>query len=408
MVGRRSLAVVTALLVVLAGCSAAMPGAPDTNQSGDDGTGSDTADQGLDPSVEPIYEPPLNTTEVAVDHTVELRRAGSFTYQATVTIVDSNQSARMSFGRTASVAMDTGEMVIRRNRSDMTRESVYVTGNGTTYVKVATSDGTVAFNKTNGTIDTSRYAINGVPRFLDTFELEYDGATTMDGERVYRYSATSPEQVTSLQGLAGQDSGRNLSKIEAQLYVTESGLVKKLGYTLGFDTGQGLHNIKAVTTYENVGTEPVARPDWIADADAAARGELSETRTIENETLGASLTVTANRNYFDQIQIVPGAGPYYNGDGAYEAAAASSTVTVVIPPSAENASITLAYDEAEVPEGGEEDLALYQYVPTQNTWEQLNATHDVEANTFSKDIPKSAVVVVLHEPSWESVTNSTE
>jgi len=400
MAGRRSLAVLTALLVVLAGCSAFGAGVPGSDSP------DTTTESGIDESVGPIYEPPLNTTEVAVDHVVALRRAGSFEYRATVTIVDSNQSAQVQFGRQATVEMDSGEMLVTRNDTGMRSTTFYVTGNGSVYTKAVSGTTSVSFNVTEGTMDTSRYAINGVPRFLDMFDLTYDGYTTLDGEPVYRYSATSVDQVNSLSAVGQSGNNDSLSSIEATLYVTESGLIKRAGYALSFDTGQGMHNIKAVTTYERLGSATVSAPDWIADAKAADSGQLNVTRTLENETLGAELTLTANRGLFDRIRLLDGPGPLYSGNHTYEAAAVSKVVTAVIPPTATNVSMTLAYDEAAVPEGGESELAVYRYSVSTGSWVPVAATQDQAADEFTVDLTRSAPLVVMHEPTWQSTGES--
>ncbi len=398
--GRRSLAVgIVALLVVLAGCSAFGAGVPGT------GDADTTTTEGVDSSVSPIYEPPLNTTDVAVDHVVALRKAGSFSYHSTVTISDANQSASVEFGRIANVDMDTGAMLVTRKDTSPGTDTIYVSPEGKTYVKSRSGSAELSYNVTNQSFDTSRYAINGVPRFLDMFELEYDGATTLNGEQVYRYSATSPEQVTSLSGVAGSDSGRELDSIEAYLYVAENGLIPKLTYTLSFETGQGAHTIKASTTYTKAGEVTVQEPDWTDDADAIMRGERNVTRTLTNESLDAELTLTADRTLFDRIRIIPGPGPLYSGDHLYEEAAVSSAVTPLFPPSASNVTLVLGYDESAVPEGGEGDLSVYRYAATQDSWEPINATQDTEANTFTVDFESSGAVVVMHDPSWDEATS---
>ncbi len=397
MAGRRNLVVVTALLVVLAGCSGLSPGA--TNP----GAQETTTDTGLNPDAEPVYEPPLNTTKVAVDHVVELRRAGSFAYTSTITIVDTNKSATVEIGREARVDMASGAMLVTRNDSGVSSRDTYITGEGTTYTRTVADASSVSFNVSDSQIDTSRYAINGVPRFLDMFELTYDGRTTLDGQEVYRYSATSPDQVNALRGFGGAGSNESLESIQATMYVTESGLITQLGYSIAFDTGDGMHNIKAVTKYEAVGEVSVSEPGWVEDAEAADRGELNVTRTVRNETADAELTLTANRALFDSIQLLAGPGPLYNGNNTYEEAAASSAVTAVIPPTATNASVTIAYDESAVPDGGESELAVYRYVIEEGTWERVEASQDSDADEFTVDISKSETLVVMHEPTWDEL-----
>lgn len=397
MAGRRSLVVVTALLVVLAGCSGLGPGATDP------GSAETTTDTGLDPDAEPVYDTPLNTTEVAVDHVVELRRAGSFAYESTITIVDTNQSATVEMGREARVDMESGAMLVTRNDSGMSSRDTYITGDGTTYRRTVMDSSSISFNVSDSEIDTSRYAINGVPRFLDMFELTYDGLTTLDGQEVYRYSATSPEQVSSLRGFGPGTSNDSVESIEAHLYVTKTGLITQLGYSVAFDTGDGMHNIKAVTKFEDVGEVSVSQPDWVEDAKAADRGELNVTRTLTNETADAELTLTANRALFDSIQLLAGPGPLYNGNNTYEEAAASSAVTAVIPPTATNASVTIAYDESAVPDGGESELAVYRYVIEEGTWAVVEASQDTAADEFTVDLSKSETLVVMHEPTWNEL-----
>lgn len=401
MAGRRSLAVVTALLVLLAGCSAFGTGVPNSDSAG-------TTEAGVDASETPIYEPPLNTTEVAVDHVVALRKAGSFTYHSTVAISNPAMNATMEYGRIAHVEMDTGEMLVTRKDPGPGTQTIYLDrANNTTYIKTVEDSATV-YNVTNGSFDTSRYAINGVPRFLDMFNLTYDGLTTLKGQEVYKYSADSPEQVASLSGVAGADSAKSISSIEANLYITKDGIIKQLDYSMVLETGEGNnHSINATTSYGGFGQMAVTPPSWSDDASALAQGEpRNVTRTITNETLGAELTLTADRTLFDRIRIIPGPGPLYKGEHTYEEAAASSAVTPLIPPSAQNATITVTYDESQVPEGGESELALYNYVATRNTWEVVNATQDTEANTFTYELPRSLALVVMHEPSWEETKSS--
>ncbi|MFB6266818.1 MAG: hypothetical protein ABEI31_04095 [Halodesulfurarchaeum sp.] len=400
MAGRRSLAVGITLLLVLAGCAGLPGGAP----TGSNGATTPTPSENLDTDATPIYEPPLDTINVSVEHTLALRRAGSFTYNSTVTIVEANRSASFRLGRSARVDMQSGEMLIRKLTSGMGNQSVYVSPNGTTYVRQYSHPAGATYNTSNVTINTSRYAINGVPRFLDMFNLTYDGATTMDGVRVHRYSATKASQVTSLRGAAGTGQAGNLTSITARVYIAESGLIKRLGYTMAFQTGQGMHNVKAVTVYDRVGETTVQAPDWLDEAKQAAQGKLRVRRTVTNETAGASLTLTAKRSMFENIAVLGSPGPLYQGNHTYREAAASSAVTFLFPPSAENATVEINYDEAAIPAGNESELALYQYVATQNTWERVDATQNRSANTFSRNVSTSATLVVMHEATWRSLS----
>ncbi|MFB6113166.1 MAG: hypothetical protein ABEJ58_03555 [Halodesulfurarchaeum sp.] len=392
MAGSRSLPVVVGLIVLLAGCSGFSPAGPGTTAPGAQTT------QGLDPGVSPIYETPLNSTSVAVEHTVALQRAGSFTYSSTVQISEPNQSARYRITRMAIVEGDSGEKLITRRSSGGRTETIYDTGNGTTYVRTKSVSGALSYNRSNGSINVARYSIDGVPGFVRTFNFTYDGALTKNGTRLYRYSADGPEDFVGQPRIGGA-STRNLSDVSAYAFVAESGVVRRLGYTMTFQTPRGEHVIKAETTYSALGASPVQSPEWTDEADAAAGGNLRVTRTLENESLGATLQVTALRPQFEDITMLEGPGAMYTGNGSYESAAASPAVTVLIPPGS-NATFSLSYDETAVPEGGESELALYEFVLTKNAWVPVEATQNVDTNTVRTNLTRSASVVIMHEPTW--------
>lgn len=132
------------------------------------------------------------------------------------------------------------------------------------------------------------------------------------------------------------------------------------------------------------------------------------TRTVTNESIGASLQVTAKQPQFERIALLEGAGSFHGGNGSQEAAAVSNTVTVILPPDATNASLTLQYDESVIPDGNESALGLYQYDISETTWTPIEATHDAEADTLTADVDRSNAFVVLHEPTWNSESSETE
>jgi hypothetical protein len=98
----------------------------------------------------------------------------------------------------------------------------------------------------------------------------------------------------------------------------------------------------------------------------------------------------------------------YAGNNTYQDAAVSSAVTPIYPPTAPDATLTIEYDPSAVPAGGESELALYRYATANATWEPIEATHNSDADTFRTNLSRSAALVVMHKPTWQSIAESEE
>jgi len=196
----------------------------------------------------PVSQPhdsPVNGTQVVADHEAVLHDAGSFTVN--VTLAGTAGNARTVQSQTVRADLDTGAYRLTRSANGVT-QSAYVS-DGRAYVRTSDGDRTVYAKRDVPANQTAETVLEGsVLRRLASGEFAANGTTTVNGERVYRYEATTS-------GTQGNTT--------TTAFVRSDGLVVRMNYAVRTD-GNALD---ATVTYTDVGeTDP--RPDWLDAARA--------------------------------------------------------------------------------------------------------------------------------------------
>ncbi|MFB6079308.1 MAG: hypothetical protein ABEJ80_10070 [Halarchaeum sp.] len=196
----------------------------------------------------PVSQPhdsPVNGTQVVADHEAVLHDAGSFTVN--VTLAGTSGNGRTVQSQTVRADLDTGAYRLTRSANGVT-QSAYVS-DGAAYVRTSDGDRTVYAKRDVPANQTAETVLEGsVLRRLASGEFAANGTTTVNGERVYRYEATTS-------GTQGNTT--------TTAFVRSDGLVVRVDYAVRTD-GNALD---ATVTYTDVGeTDP--RPDWLDAARA--------------------------------------------------------------------------------------------------------------------------------------------
>lgn len=254
---------VVALLVV-AGCAA-----------GGSGDGTTTAPEGSTTEAtetttqEPIYEPPLDASEMADAHRTVLEDAGSYTVESNSTQETSQRNGTTETTTLVRGDLSSGAVYTRTAARQQTIEG-FGFGNGTAYQRYETSDQLQYVNASGRMGNASQYAGSTVESYVGLFNFSYAGTTTENGETVHVYEAEGASELNTSAPAFGTLNESNVDAVNATMHVRDDGLVTLAGYDLTA-TMQGVQQRVDVTQrFTGVGDTAVEEPAWLDEAKANA------------------------------------------------------------------------------------------------------------------------------------------
>jgi len=252
-------AIAVAALLVFAGCSAGGDGGTTTTAAETTGTTVDGDGDGETP----VYESPLDGATVAENHEAIVQDAGTFTLVSTSNQTQDDQSFVVN--SSTQVDLESGEYYSNQETQGRSVEQ-YSYGNGTAYQNLSISSGETQYSVPEQTPNASDLAGSQIASFVDTFALSHAGTETVDGTETHVYEASGVEDLNeSAPGFSDIDAG-NITNVDAQVYVTDDGLVKRFVYSLALSTDQGNVSLAVDQQYVDVGSTTVEQPAWLDEA----------------------------------------------------------------------------------------------------------------------------------------------
>jgi hypothetical protein len=385
-----------AVLLSTAGCSAVPFG------DGTDGDGMAT------PSAEAPYQR-LDGEEVIQTHRQHIRDAGTATRhsESTTRIVREGFNETQRRNRTSYVDFGTDPPTRHTVSGDGTERWI---GPGRNVSKNPES-GYSLYSTSVGFFDDGLGTA-----YLDAFEFEGPTPVERNGRQLFRYRAPNRSAFVGESDAFGS-ANVTVAAASVTLYLTNEGLVAAANTSFVLVRDDTRIEQSGSIRYTSVGSTNVSRPAWYDEAVENLGPFAGETVTVERNAseLDASLSVTglaenvAERfgartelRYSENAYILEESDPI-------TAARASCIPYAGLPDAFENASLTLGYDSAYVPDGDERNLTLFRYNRSLQTVVPVEgATVDSGADTVSAPVDTSGLYLVLHVPTFAEAFGSRE
>lgn len=147
---------------------------------------------------------------------------------------------------------------------------------------------------------------------------------------------------------------------------------------------------------QEIGTDPTR-----ADSDGDGVVDVNETltTTAENATLGTTVEVTGVGPVASVTTVRNATRERFN-TSVVRAARVGPVRRVEAGVNFSRADVTVAYDEAAVPDGNESDLTLYRQNETLNTFVPLNTSVDAANDRLSATVEEDSTVVAMAQSVW--------
>lgn len=238
------------------------------------------------------------------------------------------------------------------------------------------------------------------------YDFEYAGTVEENGTTLHHYTVRSIDQVAVRENgtITGEISPENVSTFTRDAYFTGEGRLVRYDAHIVYDN-RGTRNVTQTLRITDVGETTVEEPDWYDEATDTIenRPRPDDVVTKTDSYRGATLSVTGERrNVGGQYTHIEVREPWFccPYNDATNASRASPFVGLDLPETYSEASLTVEYDESRVPDGDESGLVLVRFDREAQTFVQVEAEHDAEANTFSLDDPAKADYAVFHWVTW--------
>lgn len=389
------------VIVSVAGC-VSTPAEKTANETtpGSASTSSITAEHS---TLDKTDEPPT-VDRLVSEHTAALNEAGSFTLSRSGIVHLGTADKSKKWNSTGHVDTESGAILSFLNISGYTY-TTYVSPSKKPYQKVSfpESDSHAYQNPHSSTPTIDRFRRAPLADLLASFEFHRNGSTTLDGKRVAVYTVSSVVRSPNRNLSALRFDPANVTRTKARLYVTESGLVKKLTYNVTTSSGGTTRTYRSQFFYGNLGTTEVDEPNWI---DEAAVEIYPHTGSIRNESLGVSVTVSDVGQADEALTVKRRTrGVFSHGDGAFREAQVSPLVAVRLEygSTVNLTAIRFSYDESAIPDGDEQELSVYRWNWTSQTFDSLETTIDDETNVVQAEIDREGVYLVMHTETWREL-----
>ncbi|WP_439025975.1 DUF7537 family lipoprotein [Haloarchaeobius sp. DT45] len=300
---RRFLLVAVVVIVALAGCTGgatpdgteadstttAAPtdvATPTTDDTAADGspteptatTGGQTSDETPGTRVHP-----LDATRLSTTHATSLQDAQNFTldYSMDLTQVTPAETQTFAVDWTVRADLVTGTQTLEGtlagdgfttggDNSTM-QFDLYVAPDGTATQRSTFGD-TVQYQHVSADeyeVSTYLTAMNATATLdHESATLTYDGQTTVDGETMYVYTASSLEQLylPTDQADASEFDHSSVSMADLRLVVDDAGTLRAMQYDLEMTEDDAELTLHFVLSYSDIGTTTVEEPDWLDEA----------------------------------------------------------------------------------------------------------------------------------------------
>ena len=284
------------------------------------------------------------------------------------------------------------------------------------------SGGTVRDESGNGTRDDREdYDRDGLVTYAerelgtDPLAVDTDGDGLRDRFEVL-VTGTDPVDVdTDTDGVADGDEdpdGDGLSNVEEQEAGTDPNLVDGDGDGLSDPT-----ELRRATDPMDPDTDDDFLEDGVedtapfftdpvnpdTDGDGVLDGRETYSGTKQNESLGATVTVTAEGANATKAVIENGSREVFRDRNESNPVQMSNAVEINTTGSFEEATVRLAYDESRVPNGNESGLALYRFNESLGTFERLSSSVDASGNTVSATTSEFSTFIVFYAANWNEI-----
>ncbi|WP_276282783.1 hypothetical protein [Halorussus caseinilyticus] len=149
-----------------------------------------------------------------------------------------------------------------------------------------------------------------------------------------------------------------------------------------------------------LGTDPTVAD---TDGDGVLDGDETFSTTTENESVGASVNVTADGTTAATVTIQNETDDRIQ-TGTVANASASEVLDVDADAEFEEANLSIDYDEQAV--GDESDLAVYTYDPELQTYVKLPSEVDAENDSVTGTTPHFSTFVAMNQTAWQNYMQS--
>ncbi len=153
-----------------------------------------------------------------------------------------------------------------------------------------------------------------------------------------------------------------------------------------------------------LGTDPLVAD---TDGDGVDDGNATHTTSTSNDSLGVDVAVTGPGNLAEGVTIDPNDEPRFETDGV-ETASVSPVIELESEREFDRANVTVEYDETAVEDGEADELAVFRFNETTQTFEPLPSTVDSENGTITGETTQFSTFVVFHVPNWVAQFEATE
>jgi hypothetical protein len=253
--------------------------------------------------------------------------------------------------------------------------------------------------------------------YLDAFTYEGPVRVERGGRQLFRYRAPSIDSVVD--DATGPFANENVTVEAASvtLYLTSDGRIAAANTSFVFARDDTRIEQNGTIRYTSVGSTNVSRPAWYDEAIENLGPFAGETATVTRNAseLDASLSVTGlaenvAERFGARTELRYSENAYRLEESDPITAARASCIPYAgLPDAFENASLTLGYDPAYVPDGDETNLTLFRYNRSLQTVVPVEgATVDSGADTVSAPIERSGLYLVLHVPTFAEAFGSRQ
>lgn len=241
-----------AALVALAGCGGVLPG----------GDAAPNPDADLEPA-DPLYDTPLEDSDLLADHEAALRDAETVTVVRNTTVTGTGPGAGFESLTTARVGLADGRVYLVERPAPVTQTYRYA--NGTVFSRSASGDSySRVENDTDGRT-AAEWTRAPLERFLPLASFTHRGVAERDGEGVHVYRATDPATVNVSPTTPGDSTGVELTAVNVTLRVRESGAVSHLQFAYTVEEGDQRREVATSVAFSDLGGTDVSPPVWVAD-----------------------------------------------------------------------------------------------------------------------------------------------
>ncbi|MFC4440318.1 MULTISPECIES: VWA domain-containing protein [Natrialbaceae] len=153
-----------------------------------------------------------------------------------------------------------------------------------------------------------------------------------------------------------------------------------------------------------LGTDPLTAD---SDGNGINDGEDTHTTSTSNESLGVDIDITGIGDLASGVTIESNDEDRFETNGI-ESASASPVIELGSEREFDQANITVEYDDTVLDDGDADELAVFRFNETTQTFEALPSTVDTQNGTITGETTQFSTFVVFHIPTWVAQFDATE